>query len=289
MEKKTLRLIYPEWHGGVNSNYVFGSKLLSRIAPANEADEIVQIDIATDFNAPVLAIDGIDFGEVILDAMKQTRKVLNEKKPDRIIVFGGDCSVSQVPFEYLSEKYGDKMGILWFDAHPDMADTKHSAHFHEMTLANLLGQNQQSELTKTSHPVAKERVLLAGLIEERLRPLDMACKTLNLRIVSPEELQKSSLSILEWIQITGIKYIAVHWDLDVLSPLDFRSIYPAEPYTNPDDFPAAVGRMKLKEVARILNDISPIAEVVGLSITEHLPWDAFNLRKTLSEISIFKS
>ncbi len=288
MRKKTLRLVYPEWHGGVNSNYVFGSRLLAHIAPPSNTDEIVQIEVATDFDAPVAAVDGVDFGGVILNTIKQTRDVLNKKNPDRVIVFGGDCSVSQVPFDYLSGKYGDTMGILWFDAHPDMANVQYTSHFHEMTLSNLLGQNPQSELTKTYHPVAKERVLLAGLIEERLRPLDMACKNLNLKIASPEELQKSSSSIHEWIQLEGIRYLAVHWDLDVLSPVDFRSIYPAEPYTNPEEFPAAVGRMRLQEVKRVLKDASEVAEIVGLSITEHLPWDAFNLRKTLSEISIFE-
>ena len=53
-------------------------------------------------------------------------------------------------------------------------------------------------------------------------------------------------------------------------------------------FPAAVGKMTLQEVGRVIKDASAMAEIVGLSITEHLPWDAFNLRKMLSEISIFR-
>ena len=57
---------------------------------------------------------------------------------------------------------------------------------------------------------------------------------------------------------------------------------------NPNKLPFAVGQMKLYEVARVLNDVSQKAEIVGLSIAEHMPWDAINLRKTLSEISIFK-
>ena len=90
--------------------------------------------------ALLFAVDGIDCGEAILEEMKKTWGVLNEKKPDRVIVFGGDCSVSQVPFDYLSGKYGDKLGILWLDAHPDISGTKDSSHFHEMVLADLLGQ-----------------------------------------------------------------------------------------------------------------------------------------------------
>ena len=65
MKKKTLRLIYPEWHGGVNPNYVFGSKLLSCIASPSETDETVEIEVKTDFDSPVAQVNGIDCGEAI--------------------------------------------------------------------------------------------------------------------------------------------------------------------------------------------------------------------------------
>ena len=45
--KKTLRIKYPQWHGGVNPNYVLGSNLLSVIAPPNPKDEEVEIKIDT--------------------------------------------------------------------------------------------------------------------------------------------------------------------------------------------------------------------------------------------------
>ena len=213
---------------------------------------------------------------------------MQEKQPDKVIVFGGDCAVTQVPFDYLSGKYGNKIGLLWLDAHPDCSTVKESSHLHEMVMGNLIGLSPLSKITAVQHPYEVKRVLLAGVIEESLRPMDMACKEKGIRILSPEILKESSDEILTWISETGIEYVAVHWDLDVLHPSDFRSIYPAEPYTDPQDFPAAVGRMKLSEIVRVLNDISKKAEIVGLSITEHLPWDAFNLRKSLKAISIFE-
>ena len=48
--KKTLRIKYPEWHGGVNPNYIIGSNLLSIIAPQNEKDEEIEIKIDTNFS-----------------------------------------------------------------------------------------------------------------------------------------------------------------------------------------------------------------------------------------------
>lgn len=287
-EKKTLRLTCPQWQGGLNPNYVFGSELLTFIAPPNKNDECVTIPTDRDFDKPYKTVDGIDFGDILLSQMQDTKKILEEKQPDKIIVFGGDCSVTQIPFDYLSGKYGDKIGILWLDAHPDISSPKTSSHLHEMPLSNLLGLNPDSAITKVENPFTPGKTFLAGLIEESLRPMDMACKELNLRIAAPEELERDSQAVMDWVRQENIQYLAVHWDLDVLSPTDFRCIYPAEPYTDVTAFPAAVGRMKLSSIGRLLNDVAVMADIVGLSITEHLPWDAFNMRKMLSDISIFK-
>lgn len=285
--KKTLRIKYPQWHGGVNPNYVFGSNILYAIAPPNPKDEEVEIKIDQNFSKTE-KLDGIECGEALFNELNQVYTILNEKSPTHIIIFGGDCSVSQAPFDYLKGKYGENIGIIWLDAHPDVSGPKDSSHLHEYVLADLMGQNPNSKITKVNNPYDPKKVIMAGLIEKDLRPMDMTCKKLNLEICSPEELSKSSEKILKWIENNNLKYLAVHWDLDVLSPDDFRSIYPAEPHTKLEDFPAAIGKMKLSEVARVLNDVSQKAEIVGLSIAEHLPWDAFNLRKTLSEIPIFK-
>ncbi|MEK4303862.1 arginase family protein [Oceanobacillus sp. FSL K6-0251] len=202
-------------------------------------------------------------------------------------MFGGGCSMDQVPFDYLSGKYGDKLGILWLDAHPDIATTNGSSNGHEMIAANLLGKGADQSVTKVKNPISTSHMMYAGLIEKNLRDRDKLVKELNVRFAGPDELKENSQLIIDWIKENKIEYLAVHFDLDVLSPKDFRSVYPAEPYTDAEDFPAAVGKMKLAEVVRVLNDVSGKAEIVGLGIAEHLPWDAINLRKALSEISIF--
>ena len=117
--KKTLRIKYPEWHGGVNPNYIIGSNLLSIIAPQNEKDEEIEIKIDTNFSKKD-KYEGIDYGESLLKELTEVYKILNEKSPSHIIIFGGDCSVSQAPFDYLKGKYGENLGIIWLDAHPDV-------------------------------------------------------------------------------------------------------------------------------------------------------------------------
>lgn len=286
--KKTLRLTYPQWQGGMNPDYAFGSELLAVIAPPSLSAEQAIVSIDRDFHSLSQRVDGIDCGAALLEQARKAERILEEKRPDKIIIFGGDCAVTQVPFDYLSGKYGGKTGLLWLDAHPDCSTVKDSAHLHEMVMGNLIGLSPDSEITAVRHPYAPEKVMLAGLIESALRPMDQACKQMGVPIVSPERLRENSDAVLSWIEDTGLEYLAVHWDLDVLSPVDFRSIYPAEPYTDPDRFMAAVGRMKLAEITKIISDVSNKVEIVGFSITEHLPWDAFHLRETLSSISIFE-
>lgn len=284
----TLRLVIPQWQGGLNPDYVFGAELLSAIVPESKVDESVTIRVDKDFSKPVRQLAGVDHGDAIWRQMEETWAVLEYKKPDKTIVLGGDCAVTQVPFDYLSGKYGEGFGILWLDAHPDCADISSSTHFHEMVMGNLAGFNTDSKLTKVRHPVGAKRVFLGGLIEEDLRDKDMACKRENVLIASPEELAVSSESVLCWMHNNRLKHIAVHWDLDVLSQYDFRSIYPAEPYLDVETFPAAIGRMKIKDIGRLLRAIDLEAEIVGLSITEHMPWDAFHLRTMLSTLDIFQ-
>ena len=300
----TLRMIIPEWHGGLNPNYVLGAELLACIAPVDNMQETVRIpvDMSADQRPGAKGSEegikdqfsaaeensGVDEAEALHRQMQAADKLLREKNPDRVIVFGGDCSVTQVPFAYLNEKFQGELGVIWLDAHPDVSGTGDSSHLHEMVLGNLLGLNPGSQITQVKHPLKKSHVIMAGLIEERLRHMDRACRELNLRIASPESLKRNSEPVLAWIKENGIRHVAIHWDLDVLSPVDFRSIYPAEPYTDAAAFPAAVGRMTLDQVGRLLRDVSAQAELVGLSITEHLPWDAIRMRNTLAGISLFK-
>lgn len=284
-EKKTIRLVFPQWQGGVNPKYVFGSRMLAFLAPENNQHETVEVPVMENFAAPLALMGGVEGGDALFTQMETTTRILKEKDPDHVIVFGGDCAVSQVPFDFLHGKYGEKMGVIWLDAHPDISTASVSSHLHELVLGNLIGLGQAAAVTRVEHPIKPEKVIFAGLIEKDLRPMDMTVKTLNMAVAGPGELAQDSTPILNWMKENGIEYVAVHFDLDVLSPADFRSIYPAEPYC--ESFGAAIGELTLKQIGRILRDVSQISELVGLTIAEHLPWDAFRLRETLEGISIF--
>ena len=65
--------------------------------------------------------------------------IIESHQPKRIIVFGGDCLVSQTPFAYLNEKYKGKMGVLWLNSHPHVSTPEIYMNEHAMVLGNLLG------------------------------------------------------------------------------------------------------------------------------------------------------
>ena len=282
---KTIRLDIPQWQGGNNPNYVFGSELLSIIVPQVSSIKTVKVPVNISFDEELKQKNGIEGEEALKKQMKDTEEVLIQENPDRIIVIGGDCSVSQVSFDYLSGKYGEKLGILWLDAHPDVSTVETSTRNHEMVLNNLISGEGSTLASMVKNPINKNKVMLAGLIYDDLREKDQIVNIKKISYATPSQLKNDSNILVDWIQKENIKHVAVHFDLDVLDPQDFRSIYPAEPYL--ESFDAAIGELKLEHIGRILGDISKYSNIVGLTIAEHLPWDAMRLRNMLSEVSIF--
>ncbi|WP_410016825.1 hypothetical protein [Sodalis sp. C49] len=87
--------------------------------------------------------------------------------------------------------------------------------------------------------------------------------------------------------VTDEPRLAVHLDLDVLNPGVFRSLLFAEP--EPEfDWQAVypVGKLNLAQTLRIISDVSAETRIVIIGITEHLPWDAWNLKALLNKLPL---
>ncbi|EOH80583.1 arginase family protein [Enterococcus malodoratus] len=284
---KTLRLVFPQWQGGNNPNYVFGSELLSHIVPQSNKAETIRVTVEKDFSQELPLENGVIGESGLLEQLAEAERILAEKAPEKVITLGGDCSISQAPFDYLHGRYPESLGILWLDAHSDMSTIKDSTRGHMMVLGNLLGHGAPQFSEKVQHPFKVEQIMLAGLKYEELRPCDHQVDDLKMKYLTPAELAEDSQLLIEWINQNQFKQLAIHFDLDVLSPQDFRSINPGKPYLDLEKFPAPIGTMTLDQIGRIIQDVSEKTEIVGFSIGEHLPWDAINLRRTLESVEIF--
>ncbi|MDL2234055.1 arginase family protein [Ruminococcaceae bacterium OttesenSCG-928-L11] len=228
--------------------------------------------------------NGVIARTALLRQILAAQKILEAHSPERVIVFGGDCLVSQAPFAYLNEKYGGKLGVLWLDAHPDVSTPEMHGHVHAMVLGNLLGEGDSAFAAQVKVKLNPKLVMYGGL-QKMSQEEDAIVNRLALRRVGPTALAESSAPVLEWVKENQISHLAIHLDLDVLNPSLFRSLLFAEPGGEPIDSPS--GEMTLDQIARLIQDVSKLTDVVGLAIAEHLPWDAINLGSFMSALPIF--
>lgn len=282
----TLRLIYPQWQGGNNPLYPLGAELLNWLAPA--ADGPVRRVAVENFHADDHPQDGVSHRDAIVEQLRAARRIVDEVTPDRIAVIGGDCLVEQAPFSYLNELYEGKLGVLWIDAHPDVKTTEDFTNAHTMVLGNLLGGGDPEMAAEVPVKIASNRVMYAGLREEGLTEQERSViDERGLRVASPAALEATSEPVLRWIAEEGIAHLAIHLDLDVLDPRQFRSVLFAEPEPEIDwlaMYPA--GQMTFGQVQRLCTDVAAATDVVAMGIAEHLPWDAWNLQSMLAGLPV---
>ncbi|PRX92061.1 hypothetical protein [Paraburkholderia sp. BL25I1N1] len=109
----------------------------------------------------------------------------------------------------------------------------------------------------------------------------------GLRHAGPLELAIGSRPVLDWLDEIGAQHIAIHFDLDVLDSTQFRSLLFSNPAAPEGAFDGiAEGSMTIAQVVRLINDVSKVVDVVGLGITEHLPWDALAMRAMLQRLPL---
>jgi arginase len=282
---KLLRLLMPQWQGGGNHLYTLGAELLAWLAPASTAP-LVEVPLS-----PLgMTEDGPDNGVVRRSALmrqfQSARSLIAAYQPDKVVTFGGDCFVALSPFSYLIEKYGDALGILWIDAHPDVGTPADFSNAHTMVLGTLLGYGDPEFASLIEPKIALDRVMLAGLKQTR-EPYNRFVREHKMRVATPDELAISSQSVLDWIRDSKITRLAIHFDLDVLSPTAFRAQSFAKPGAERST-PFYGGDMGMRDVTRLIQDASAATEVVGIVISEHLPWDADSLRSMLQAIPILQ-
>lgn len=101
---------------------------------------------------------------MIVKQSKAALDILNENKPDRIIILGGECSVSVVPFTYLAARYPNDVAIVWIDAHPDINlpydDYK---GYHAMALTACLGMGDEEIMNLLPGKFDASKTLIVGL------------------------------------------------------------------------------------------------------------------------------
>ncbi|WP_372357085.1 arginase family protein [Xanthomonas sp. NCPPB 3443] len=283
---KTLRLVFPQWQGGDNPLYHFGTRLLSWLSPA-PTGPVEHVEVPEPNGEAALPREnGIVARSALLRQQRHARELIDKHNPDRLVILGGDCLVDLAPFAWLNERYGGDLAVLWVDAHPDVLTPVEFERGHAMVLGNLLGKGDREFVDTVRLPVKPQNVMFAGLGPTSTVETQFI-ERLNLAKAGPGELADTSAPVLDWLRAVGAKHVAVHLDLDVLDVSKFHALYFGKPDAPEGAFDGiAQGKMTMQQVIRLLGDVSQVVDVVGLGITEHLPWDAINLKNMLASLPL---
>ena len=283
--RKVLRLNVPQWQGGDRPAYRIGGRVLAALAPdAQGPEETVPVPAETGAERPLE--QGILSRGALLRQVDAALSAIDRHAPEAIVTLGGDCHVDFAPIVYLSEKYGDDLAVLWVDAHPDIQGPAQTSSAHAHVLAMLMGEGDKGLSSALRRPIKPQQILYVGLAETS--PFETGfIRDRGIARLSPEDLEGSPVKVLEWVRASGARKVAVHFDVDVLDPSRYGFVLFHQPGLPPgawDEVPK--GRMTLDEVARILTAVDAEADIVGLAITEYLPWDAIGLSRSLSALPL---
>ena len=302
MQNETLKLVYPQWQGGdiaaffkdlkpseAAKGYILGAQILNLLVSnlnvnldKNTAVVPVSVDYESDESGKRLAQDGIIDKFILQEQTKKAFELLWVKNPAKILTLGGECAVSVAPFSYLAEKYKDEVAMIWIDAHPDLgvAGDDFYKGYHAMAVSALVGDKTLSDEFALPAHIKPQNVLFIGLNSNEAQHYNDRRESLGIQAIWGKDIlaneAKAMSQIRAWLAKSGAKKALIHLDLDALNP---KELY------------AAVGNTGILSVANVINAINLIsqnAQVVGLSVAEHLPKVQIKLKELLSNLPLIK-
>lgn len=280
---KTIRLLYPDYVSGGLETYYLGAGLMAAILPENRCQPLIKVSIAPPDGKKKDICHGIYAEAEVLAGITDAQRKIAAERPDRIITIGGNCMVSLAPFDYLHGRY-ENTGIIWIDAHPDVS-TLHDGYpnAHAMVLGSLMGHGAPQLADQLKNPRFRgDEILYVGLQplhphqEKFLNVTGVTYKIQQDEFVSDDEIKRF---------LSRFEHTLVHFDIDVLDEHRFHSTYFANPALTGDG--SGGGKMTLEKLSDVLHCITEHSDVVGFTIAEYLPFDAYRLRKLFSGLPLF--
>lgn len=230
----------PEWRGSGSPSALGLVEGAAQLAAMIPSERLVRVDV----------------GETLAETAARAREALPEN--GFTCVVGGDCGVELAPIQAALERHGDRLTVVWFDAHADMntPETSPSGAFHGMILRALQGEGPEGLVA--SPALRPEQVALVGT-----RSIDPG---------EAEYIERTGINGLESVEPDAVLYL--HIDLDVLDGI--TSVC----YPEPDGLSAP-------ELTESIAVLAATHRIVGMGITEYRPsepQDEQMLRRLLPEL-----
>ena len=286
-KNKVIRLIYPQWQGGdiakwipeienpddASRGYFLGAQLLDFLVP-NKGQETLTVPVSMDIKRKIQ--NGVLDRDIIASQTETAVNMLQSVDPDKIVVLGGECSVSVARFTYLARKYNGDVAMVCLDAHPDITlPGDVYAGYHAMAVTACMGYGDEKIVSVLPARFGPSKILLVGLHDWERDEIKERQKQYGIKHLAPEDVAENSDAVKDWLKTCGASKVVVHFDMDVLDPAEIIAAVGTIP-----------GGMKISGVVRVINDIAEEKEIVGLTIAEPMPRTAIRIKNMLSQLPL---
>lgn len=250
-------MINSQWQGGGEMSTYHGALKLEKMV-ADTSAAYKKVEVST--SEISLRRHNIIGYEDILKQTADAKQILENEKPDRLLTIGGGCDADVASLAYMNERYKGDLTVLWFDAHGDMNAPEESSTglFYGMP-ARLLMQPEYSFTSLISRPVLPSQWIQIGGRDFDRTEVDFMQKYGITRISASLFEEKLELLLSE-IRGKGNRHIYIHFDLDVLDPLEWRA--------TPLPVEGGITKSRMNEA---LNRIATENLCVGMGIYEYAP------------------
>jgi arginase len=285
----TLRLEWPQWQGGdpeavvhytsglsygeAQSVYGLGGQLTAVLAPPTRGPT-ARVTVP-EFVAEQPIEDGIIGKAEVMRQHDEALSLIREHGPDSIVTLGGTCAVSLMPFSYLADRYADDLAVIWLDSHADCnLPGGPNRGFNTMVVTHLSGRGDGDVLAQLPATVRSDRILLAG-VHGWDDQVSETHESWGLRLIAPDSTTTFVTNVVDWIRGTGVRQVALHFDLDVIDSQEhaFGMAWETEGISE---------QTALRTIAAVAEEFS----LVGLTIAEFVPREAAALRTILGSVPL---
>lgn len=238
-----LALAYPQWQGsGRHENLPRGASTAAEIC-AQFAPR-VDVPLSNDLSDA----HGVNRFAALLEQMGNAQRILAQHAPTRVLTAGGDCAVDVAVIDYLNTAHPG-LTVVWIDAHLDANTpaTSPSGNFHGMPVSAIMGHAPEPMQNLLRAPLAPDRFFYFGA-----RVGDDGDWAFQ---------HEHKLAMLDARAHAGGP-VHIHFDLDVLDPVEFPYLAYPEP-----------NGLAITDAIALVERIAAENEVVGLTITEFAPAD----------------
>ncbi|TIH17343.1 arginase family protein [Marinifilum sp. JC120] len=263
---KDITLVFPQWQGSIDNEALYeGAFALTDGIPGIPSPQTVE-------TAPFKEITSgapLAGKSEIIKQLQNACAILEQENPDRILLLGGDCGTETGPVSWMSRKHGQKLALIWFDAHPDLhtPTTSQSGRFQGMALSAILG-NAGPEITEVMltplHPI---QIFCAGVRTFDPPELDFIINS-KISFFGPEELERNPEWLAKQIQETGFSKVYIHLDVDAVNPIGFAHGKPS---------PSA--GLHFSNLLKMIEEVGKRMDICGLGITEFHPGSERGIEK----------